>query len=124
MEDISILQGALITLFLLQAKHFLADFVWQTNQMVQEKGIYGARHGIYHSLIQAAGTFLAFAWMHPVLGFITALVDFLAHYHIDWAKMNLSSQWQPHHWAYWVWFGADQLAHALTYIAIVAIIAL
>lgn len=121
MEDISILQGALITLFLLQAKHFLADFVWQTNQMVQEKGIYGARHGIYHSLIQAAGTFLAFAWMHPVLGFITALVDFLAHYHIDWAKININKRYHytPADKKFWFWLGLDQLAHQLTYLILV-----
>ena len=121
MEDISILQGALITLFLLQVKHFLGDFVWQTNQMVIEKGVYGARHGIYHSLIQSAGTFLAFAWMHPVLGLATALVDFLAHYHIDWAKININKKYHytPQDKKFWFWLGLDQMLHSLTYVILV-----
>ena len=121
MEDISILQGALITLFLLQIKHFLADFVWQTNRMVQEKGIYGARHGIYHSGLQALGTFLAFAWMHPVIGLAAALVDFLAHYHIDWAKININKKYHytPQDTKFWFWLGLDQLAHQITYLFLV-----
>ena len=61
MDNLTDIQAVLLVFFILQVKHFFADFVWQTNQMVQEKGIYGARYGIYHSLIQSAGTFLAFA---------------------------------------------------------------
>jgi hypothetical protein len=120
-DEISVMQAALFVFFLLQIKHFLADFLWQTNQMVTEKGIYGARYGIYHSLIHSAGTFLAFSWMHPVLGIITALIDFLAHYHIDWAKININNKYHytPQDSKFWFWLGLDQLAHQLTYLFLV-----
>lgn len=121
MDEIAEIQVILIVFFLLQIKHFLADFVWQTNNMVQEKGIYGAKQGIYHSLIQSAGTFVAFAWIHPLLGVITAFIDFLAHYHIDWAKININKKYNytPQDTKFWFWLGLDQLAHQLTYIVLV-----
>ena len=114
-------QAVLVVLLLLQVKHFIADFVLQTNQMVVEKGIYGARHGIYHSLIQSAGTFLAFAWIHPALGVATAFMDFLAHYHIDWAKININKKYNytPQDSKFWFWLGLDQLAHQITYLFLV-----
>lgn len=119
--DTSVLQAALIVFFFLQVKHFLADFVWQTDLMVQEKGIYGAKWGIYHSLIHSLGTFLAFSLLHPALGVITAFVDFLAHYHIDWAKININKKYNytPKDSKFWLWLGLDQLAHQLTYIFLV-----
>jgi len=115
------IQAVLLIFFILQLKHFIADFILQTDRMVVEKGIYGARYGIYHSLIQSAGTFLAFAWMHPALGIITAFADFLAHYHIDWAKININKKYNytPADHKFWFWLGLDQLAHQLTYILLV-----
>ena len=115
------IESLLIVFFILQTKHFIADFVLQTDRMVVEKGIYGAKHGIYHSLAQSAGTFLAFAWLHPVIGIITAFLDFLAHYHIDWAKININKKYKytPADHKFWFWLGLDQLAHQITYIFLV-----
>jgi hypothetical protein len=114
-------QIIILVLFLLQIKHFVADFMLQTDQMVMEKGTYGARWGIYHSAIQAFGTFLALAWIHPFLGLVTAVFDFLAHYHIDWAKMNINNHYgyTPKDREFWFWLGLDQLAHQLTYVLII-----
>lgn len=121
MDEIAEIQVILIVFFLLQVKHFVADFVLQTDRMVHEKGIYGARYGIYHSLVQSAGTFLAFAWIHPLLGIVTAFLDFMAHYHIDWAKININKKYRytPQDHKFWFWLGLDQLAHQLTYIFLV-----
>lgn len=121
MDAITDIQAILICFFLLQIKHFLADFVWQTDRMVLEKGIYGARYGLYHSGIQSLGTFLAFAWIHPLLGLITAIIDFVAHYHIDWAKININRRYNytPKDHKFWFWLGLDQLAHQLTYVFLV-----
>lgn len=118
MEEI---QMVILVFFLLQIKHFIADFVLQTHRMVMEKGTYFARHGIYHSLIQAAGTFIAFGWIHPGLGIITAVVDFIIHYNVDWAKMNINKHYgyTPQDPKFWVWLGLDQLAHQLTYVLLV-----
>lgn len=119
MDSMSVLQGALLIFVLLQIKHFLADFVWQTDKMIQEKGIYGARHGVYHSGIHALGTFLIFILLHPVLGIVSALLDFLAHYHIDWAKTNISKNYTTKDKEFWFWLGLDQLAHQITYVILV-----
>jgi hypothetical protein len=121
MDFLSELQVVLFVFFILQIKHFIADFMFQTDRMVAEKGIYGARYGIYHSLIQSAGTFLAFCWIHPAIGVITAFLDFLAHYHIDWAKININKKYNytPADRKFWFWLGLDQLAHQLTYIILV-----
>lgn len=121
MDAMTELQTVLLIFFILQLKHFIADFVLQTNKMVEEKGMYGAKHGIYHSLIQSAGTFIAFACLHPILGIITAFVDFMAHYHIDWAKININKKYHytPQDSKFWFWLGLDQLAHQLTYIFLV-----
>jgi len=118
---LSDLETILLVFVFLQIKHFLADFVLQTSRMIYEKGIYGASHGIYHSLLHAAGTLLAFVWLHPIIGLVAAFFDFLLHYHIDWAKININAhaKLSPQDRAFWVWFGADQLAHQLTYIMLI-----
>lgn len=115
------IQIVITVFFLLQIKHFIADFMLQTHQMVLEKGTYGAKHGIYHSLIQAAGTLLIFGYIHPMLGVITAFVDFVIHYNVDWAKMNINKKYgyTPADPKFWFWLGLDQLAHQLTYILLV-----
>jgi len=118
----AIMAGSMLLIFcLLQIKHFLADFVLQTPRMIREKAIYGASHGFYHSLIHAAGTLLAFVWLHPLIGFAAAVFDFVLHYHIDWAKSNINAYYalSSEDSAFWVWFGADQLAHQFTYIVMI-----
>jgi hypothetical protein len=115
------LEAALLIFCILQVKHFLADFVLQTPRMIHEKGIYGASHGIYHSLWHSTGTLLAFVWLHPIIGLVTAFFDFLLHYHIDWSKtkINAHAKLTLQDRAFWIWFGADQLAHQLTYILLI-----
>lgn len=121
MDSMSVLQGSILILMLLQIKHFLADFVWQTDQMLREKGIYGSRAGIYHSGIHASGTFLIFTLLHPILGIIAGLIDFVAHYHIDWTKVKINGNrnFTPKDKEFWFWFGLDQLAHQITYLFLV-----
>jgi hypothetical protein len=115
------IQAVVLVMFLLQIKHFVADFMLQTDRMVVEKGTYGARYGVYHSLIQAAGTFLALAWIHPGIGLIAGVFDFMVHYHVDWAKMNINKKfgYTPADHKFWFWLGLDQLAHQLTYVLII-----
>jgi hypothetical protein len=52
-----------------------------------------------------------------------SLLDFVAHYHIDWAKMNWGQR-DTRHPSFWAHLGLDQMAHHLTYVGIVAIILL
>lgn len=111
----------LFTLFVI--KHFIADFLWQSETMVKEKGTYGALGGIRHSLIHAIFTFAIVAYVVNLpMALLASVIDFVVHYHVDWAKMNISKNLTPAHKEFWIWLGADQLLHYLTYIGIIYVI--
>lgn len=115
------IQIVVFLMFLLVVKHFIVDFILQTDKMVMEKGTYGAWGGIYHSLGHGAFTWLALAWLNPLYAIIPAIFDFVVHYHVDWAKMNINKKygWTPKDHQFWVSLGVDQLAHYLTYVIII-----
>lgn len=101
-------------------KHFLCDFPLQTQSMLWEKRFYFKWGGWNHSLNHGVGTGLVMYLFldSAVLAFIFFVLDTLIHFHIDYAKAN----WGPHDpkvKGFWNWLGADQLAHALTYIMFV-----
>lgn len=112
----------LILLLLLQIKHLLADFVWQTGWMVSNKGTYGHPGGIVHAGLHGLLTVPVLIWtpMTPlaVVGVVAA--EFVVHYHIDWTKDRLLKQsgWSPQEKGYWGLTGLDQFAHQATYVAI------
>lgn len=111
----------LIALFVI--KHFIVDFVWQTQEEIEHKGTYldyrGVKHSIKHGLgtlfvLWAVGASFELSWLYGAL-------DFIIHYHIDWTKMRMSRDLTPKDHAFWVWLGFDQSLHYLTYIVFVAI---
>lgn len=108
-----------VLLALFGIKHFICDFLLQLGYMVGEKGTYGARGGIHHAGIHGTFTFLI---LFPFIGFAALLpmiFDTLVHYHVDWAKQNLSKGLTTTDRKFWLWFGLDQTLHYLTYIAII-----
>jgi len=108
-----------LILALLFIKHFLVDFVWQTEKMVIEKGQYGKWGGIHHSGLQGICTYVILMhFINTQACIILAVVDFFIHYHVDWAKMNITRNLTIKDKMYWFWLGFDQLIHALTYIGI------
>jgi Protein of unknown function (DUF3307) len=121
------MEAVLILLLLLQIKHWYIDFVDQNDEEVKHKGIYLDWRGVKHSLKQGVGTFFMFAvWITifgdrvvPYIPFILVLsaFDFIAHYHIDWCKMNYGNRdiATP---AFWNHLGLDQMAHQIVYIVI------
>lgn len=112
-----------ILLVLFGVKHFLADFVLQLDYMVAEKGTYFKTGGIHHALVHGLLTWWTVVWFtNPMIAFLLSALDAVIHYHVDWCKVQLSSKHNNQDPMYWVWFGADQLAHYLTYLAITAII--
>lgn len=119
-----------ILLALFVIKHFICDFVLQSSSMVVEKGTYGAKGGVEHSLIHAVGTVFVLVavmewtiWAHLAALFI-GFLDGAIHYHIDWTKSKLSQGLTPADHDFWVWLGADQCLHYLTYVGIIAILVL
>lgn len=108
----------MMLLSLLFVKHWFVDFVLQTDDMIRAKGIYGSPMGILHALQHAAFTLaLLLLATAPMVAIGLALLDGLLHYHIDWIKSNFGCK-TTHDKKFWIHFGADQLAHALTYVFI------
>jgi len=116
---------AVLLMLMLQVKHLVVDWCWQPPYEWQNKGFYGHWGGVRHALKNAVGTALCFV---PFVGLpmvLTVLViDFLVHYHVDFAKMNINRRmgWGPNtHAEFWMLTGADQAAHQLTYVALIAL---
>ncbi|HET7085995.1 MAG TPA: DUF3307 domain-containing protein [Rhizomicrobium sp.] len=121
----------LSSLALFEAKHFLCDFVLQTAYLYRNKGVYGHPAGIIHAGLHALGSLPAILLITSSAGFSAGLVamivaaEFLIHYHVDWLKLYLDRHYRLRidRSLYWIVFGADQLLHQLTYIAILAVLA-
>ncbi len=83
------MEQLLIVLALLQLKHLFFDWLYQPKWMWANKHIYGHYGGIAHAGLNALGTayvvsvFYGYFWL-------VFTIDFLLHYHIDWAKMRLN----------------------------------
>lgn len=118
----------LYLLIALQVKHFVCDFPLQGPYQYLNKGTYGHAGGLLHSFIHQVGTLCVFLILIPRPASTEALtiriavilfVEFLAHYHIDWAKMNINKHmnWKPNtSEQFWWLLGFDQLLHQLTYV--------
>lgn len=111
----------LLLLSLFGIKHFIADFAMQYSYMVRDKGIYGAPGGIHHSATHACWTFLILVPFirSPEQLLILPLIDFVIHYHVDWAKQQLNKGLTPADNRFWVYLGLDQALHYLTYVGII-----
>jgi hypothetical protein len=107
-----------------QIKHFLCDFVLQTGFQVQTKKIYGHYGGFIHAGLHALTTVPALLILSASAGalVIIPVVEFVIHYHVDWAKGQIDDRmkWTPQDSAHWILFGFDQLVHQLTYVGIIA----
>ena len=119
------IESLLLMLVLLQVKHWYIDFVNQSMEEVVSKGIYGDSAGIDHSAKQGIGTMIAILCVtgmdYIAFAGVLAFVDFVMHYHIDWAKININKKkhYTVEHPQFWMWLGFDQLLHQLTYLFII-----
>lgn len=113
-------------------KHFVIDFPLQPAWMYRVKHILFHPGGIAHSAFHGAVTFilLMVLWYYGIGGAKYAavnaatigLLEFVAHYFIDYTKMNLNLYlgWGPTTCEqFWWLLGLDQLLHYLTYCAII-----
>ncbi len=101
-------------------KHFICDFPLQWAYQYKNKGKYGHPGGILHAIIHGLGTWIIIlAFGLPVW---VPFADAIIHYHVDWAKTNLTNHFKlrPDTSA-WFWYllGLDQMLHYLTYIGII-----
>lgn len=111
----------------LELKHYVFDYVLQTPYQFLNKGTYGHPGGLIHAGLHAVGTLAAFLVIAPPLLLGAAIIagEFVVHYHVDWTKEALlrTLKLKPTDGEYWRIYGADQLAHHLTYVAIAALLA-
>jgi hypothetical protein len=109
----------LILLVLLQIKHWLIDFVYQTDAMIKYKGHYGHSDGLEHSLWHGGASVVILTLFTPIeWAVILAFVDFVVHYHIDFIKMRYGEK-DITNKRFWHHLGFDQMLHQLTYIGII-----
>lgn len=108
-------------------KHYLADFVLQTNWIARGKErrdgwvVPLATHALAHAVLALTIILVA----RPQLWWLAAL-DFVVHVLIDRAKTVTSQRcrWQPNQARFWWLLGFDQLLHQLTNLALAAAILL
>lgn len=112
-----------IALFaLLVAKHYLADFQFQTTYHAINKGRYLHIGGLQHAGIHGALTFvIVWLWFGWATGLFFGLLDAAIHYHIDFAKATISRKMglTTDNPFFWKLLGLDQTAHMLSYVALV-----
>jgi hypothetical protein len=112
-------------LVILQVKHFLFDFVFQRPyEFFRHKGDYGHPSGIIHAGLHAFGSTPAFLVIAPTFWVGAAIVvsEFLIHYHLDWTKEQIGRRMSLSAANKSLVLGADQLAHHLTYAAMIAVL--
>jgi Protein of unknown function (DUF3307) len=107
---------------LFAVKHYICDFVLQTNDMIRSKGHWGEWRGIVHSVYHGVGTMVVIGIMGfgTVSFILMGLLDTVVHYHVDWAKQQLNSilKYTVDNPKFWNLLGLDQLLHQLTYVGI------
>ena len=117
------LEPVLLAMLIFQIKHFLCDFVLQTTNQVLNKGRYLHMGGITHAGLHMLGSLPALLVLTHAAPLIAALLltEFLIHYHIDWAKVQVDRALRLNdtNSLYWTVFGSDQLIHQLTYMGMI-----
>ncbi|MCB1444695.1 MAG: DUF3307 domain-containing protein [Rhizobiaceae bacterium] len=117
------MEGSIIGLLVwLQVKHFFADYLLQSPWMISGKGHFGRPGGYAHAAIHIIGTAPALVYA-GLGGGLTALIlagEFVIHFAIDHLKAleSRARPESPNSARFWATHGADQLAHHLTYAAI------
>ena len=85
------------------------------------------QNGFIHAGIHTALTPLVYLVLVPgslLIASGIALGEFVLHYHIDWAKEQITKRngWTAQNAGFWHALGTDQLIHGLTYLGIVAVL--
>lgn len=126
----------ILIFFALFTKHFIFDFLLQTEYQFLNKGKYGHPGGLLHAFLAGFGTFISLISIPYILHlptgsnwipklFFICFIEMVIHYHIDWAKIKLNDKLNltpVNGHGFWWLLGLDQYLHYLTYILIVCYI--
>ena len=110
-----------LILFLLQLKHFIADFILQTDKIALMKGKnfkYLIWHSFHHSFLTFIVLFFFFRLSKILVIFF---IELIIHSLIDYLKANekLGGKYKFPAKLYFILFGFDQLLHNWFYILII-----
>jgi len=111
----------IILLALLFIKHFLVDFVFQTNTIAEKKGEQ-FNYLFIHALIHTFASALVLVFFTSITKTITIILfELIFHILFDFIKASkrLLGRFTFPHKLYFVSFGFDQLLHQLGYLVIV-----
>jgi hypothetical protein len=107
----------------LEIKHFIADYLLQPAWILAGKGDFRLPGGYAHAGIHAAFSLVVLLVMGTPVALAAALfaAEFVIHYGLDYAKVHYSARvhMDKNPQRYWGLHGADQLAHQLTYAAMI-----
>ena len=107
----------------LELKHYIADYFLQPGWMLAGKGNVFHPGGYAPAGIHAGMSLLVLLLVGTPIGLTLALAagEFVLHYGLDYAKIHYSSgvhvESRPRR--FWVLHGVDQIAHQLTYAAMI-----
>lgn len=108
-----------LVLALLFFKHFLADFCWQTDKMLRDKGHFWRLGGLQHAGLHGALTYVILMHFLGIQACVMlAVFDAVVHYTIDWMHRRATVRMTADSNAFWMWIGLDQFVHLLTYLLI------
>lgn len=114
----------LILLVAFQVKHFLADYVFQTEYMLgkfKENGWFGPLFS--HALVHAVLTYcIAAAYIDYGAALTLAMLDLTTHFSLDKLKVEMSRNTNPKEKPFWIYLGIDQMAHHLTHYFLIYLI--
>ncbi len=110
----------LLVLILFQVKHLVADFLLQTQYILENRRKYGHPGGLLHVGYHVAGSAICLLAAGCDIRTLVVLMatEALIHYHLDWAKDNFvaSKSLTTTQAGFWNMLGFDQLLHQFTYI--------
>ena len=121
--------------FLLMVKHFICDFALQGRlKQTHDKHKLTSVKGHLHALDHASGTAFVFLLV-SIFMFIKndtsifvsvllfAVLDYIAHFKIDWLKNNfvVANDFKHSDRAFWILTSIDQILHTLTYLVFVIV---
>jgi hypothetical protein len=113
-----------LLLVVFQIKHFLGDYLFQTNWMVVGKGKPGIGFVVplgVHVGIHAIFTAIIVYIVNPALWYL-AVFDFVVHFTMDRIKSGpryLGRFNDPSKHIFWICLGFDQMVHHVTHYAII-----
>jgi hypothetical protein len=117
-----------LALFLLAAKHFVADLYLQAIYIKPSlKYVYfnfkSHWHYLHHAGLTAVIFLICFGWLWAVLCFV---VDYITHWHIDWGKTCTARSlgWTEieSRRGYWMLQTVDQILHFVVYFGMVLLV--